>query len=86
MEMKPRDILDVYEQITKEIPEQHNELKLTLKTYIESLWNIAPEIRTSRNVYVPFATIMENYVFTLPTTNEEWVTTIQKIFRGDLAK
>lgn len=84
MEMEPRDIVDVYEQIAKEIPEEHNKLKLLLKNYIESLWNIAPEVRTSRDVYFPFAKIMENYVFSFPSIDEKWILSIQKIFRGDL--
>jgi hypothetical protein len=79
-----RDIIDVYKQIDAVIPDEHNELKLSLEKYIKSLWNKAPEFRKSAETYFYFAKILENYVSNHSNNNEEWTQTMKKIFRGDV--
>ena len=76
-----RDIIDVYKKINENIPNEYTELKEALREYIANLWNKAPEIRRSAEIYISFANILHLYI----TNNEEkWVDVIKDIFQGKI--
>ena len=82
---KPRDIIDVYAQIDAAIPDEYVELKRDLKTFIDSIWNLAPEVRRGPSVYLPFADIVVEHIPTiraLDKTEPVWKYNVRDIFAG----
>jgi hypothetical protein len=79
-----RDIWDVYEQINNEIPCDCIEFKQSLIYYIDnSTWNKAPDVRTSREVYLPFLSILLKYIPNLLELKENdalWKFRVRDIF------
>jgi hypothetical protein len=75
----PRDIIDVYEEIDKHIPNEYQELKKKLKDFIINLWNKAPEVRKCSYTYIEFAKILHLHI---SDYNEKWVIIVKNIFNG----
>jgi hypothetical protein len=75
----PRDIIDVYKEIDKYIPNEYEELKKDLKEFIMNLWNKAPEVRKCSYTYIEFAKILNSHI---SEYNQQWVTIIKDIFNG----
>ena len=81
----PRDIIDVYAQIDAAIPDEYVELKRDLKTFIDSIWNLAPEVRRGPSVYLPFADIVVEHIPTiraLDNAEPVWKYNVRDIFTG----
>lgn len=81
-----RDIVDVYNQIIKIIPNDEVELKSLLKEFIDSLWNKAPEVRRGPETFVPFGNILINNIPNiLELTHDEprWKFDVRDIFEGN---
>jgi len=79
----PRDILIVYEQIVTVIPETEYELINELENFVKSLCNIAPEIRYTREVYIPFCNILQKHIpmiVNLNNNDEKWKFEVRDIF------
>ena len=57
-----RDIEDVHKKIIVYIPDEKLELKNSLNEYIDSIWNLAPEIRSSAGTFVPYINILTQYL------------------------
>lgn len=74
-----RKIIDVHEQIIKEIPETEKDLLNDLNTFIDDQWNKAPEVLSGPEVYVPYRNILSHYVFDF---NSEWKIKVKDIFNG----
>jgi len=82
---EPRDIVDVYKKIILVIPEEHISLKTKLEIYYRrDLFYKAPECRKSGDLYIEFASILENYVLNYTNMEEPWIFEMQKIFKGEV--
>ena len=84
-EEEPRDIIDVYTQIDAAIPDEYVELKRDLKTFIDSIWNLAPEVRRGPSTYLPFADILLEHIPTiraLDNAEPVWKYNVRDIFAG----
>ena len=57
-----RNIVLVTQQIISEIPESEVRLKKKLIYYIQSLWNLAPEVLNSGSVWIPVQDILNSYI------------------------
>jgi hypothetical protein len=79
-----RDIWDVYDQINNEIPSDCIEFKQLLEYYIDnSTWNKDPEVRSSKEVYLPFLSILLKYIpnlFELKDNDDIWKFRVRNIF------
>lgn len=83
-----RDIVDVYKKINDEIPPDYIEFKQSLKNYIEnSTWNKAPEVRASKEMFLPFLSILLEFIPNLQelTENDEiWKFNVRNIFANNV--
>jgi hypothetical protein len=82
---EPRDINAVYAQIEAAIPDEYVELKRDLKTFIDSIWNLAPEVCRGPSVYLPFADILVEHIPTIRALDKAepvWKYNVRDIFAG----
>ena len=77
-----RNIVLVTQQIISEIPESEVRLKQKLIYYIQSLWNLAPEVLNSGSVWIPVQDILNSYI-KADKLNEPWVQKTIRIFNND---
>jgi hypothetical protein len=79
-----RQLKDVHDKIIKVIPENEIELIKELKKFIDSLWNLPPEITSSGNVYNPYFNILFRHIpdyFDLKDEDDEnWKVKCRNIF------
>jgi hypothetical protein len=82
-----KDIRDIVSTINDEIPPDYIEFKQSLKNYIEtSIWNKAPEVRVSKEMYLPFLSILLQYIPNLSelTDNDPvWMFSVRNIFANE---
>ena len=79
----PRDILDVHSKIYHIIPEENKNFKRELKDYIDSIWNISPEIRRSANVFILYSMILGKYIPNVNDNDISWKIKVRDIFNGN---
>ena len=82
-EIVARDIIDVYDRINSVIPDDQINIKLALKSYINSIWNLAPEVRRGPEAYIPFQNIlMINIpnIVNLTDDDPKWIIMVRDIF------
>ena len=77
-----RPIEQVYKLIIEQIPQDQIKLKLELEQFIESIWNKAPEVRSSGEVYLPFANILSKYIAPHEPNLSGWKKKVVDIFNG----
>ena len=78
-----RFIEDVHKKILEQIPTNQTEFREELQNYIDSLWNIAPEVRRSSHTYIPYFNIMSKYIpniTELKDSDPEWWFECRDIF------
>ncbi len=78
-----RFIEDVHKKILEQIPTNQTEFREELQNYIDSLWNIAPEVRRSSHTYIPYFNIMVKYIpniTELKDSDPEWWFECRDIF------
>ena len=78
-----RFIEDVHKKILEQIPSNQIEFREELQNYIDSLWNIAPEVRRSSHTYIPYFNIMSKYIpniTELKDSDPEWWFECRDIF------
>ena len=83
---KPRDIINVYNKIIYIIPNNYTEFKEELKNYIDSLWNKAPEVRSSSETYIPFRYILIKHISNITDLEDDepsWIFDVKNIFEGN---
>ena len=79
----PRDIKAVHILMIKKIPDSEKDFKLELNKYTNSLWNIAPELRTGSCVFISYFEIMLNYIpnyYNLTNDDPRWMFECRDIF------
>ncbi len=76
---KCRDVSIITQKIIDEIPDSQVILKTKLTYYINSLWNLAPEVLTSSHVWIPVQDILNSYI-KIDQLNEPWVKKTIRIF------
>lgn len=82
---KLRDIVDVYKKIDEIIPSDNIEFKQKLNDFIDSIFNLAPEVRRSKETYIPFLNILIKYIpnlFELAYDEPIWKFYVKNIFSG----
>lgn len=82
-EIVARDIKDVYDKIDSVIPDDQKQIKLALKSYIDSIWNLAPEQRRGPDTYIPFQNILITNIpniVNLTDDDPKWMITVRDIF------
>ena len=82
-EIVARDIIDVYDRINSVITDDQINIKLALKSYINSIWNLAPEVRKGPEAYIPFQNIlMINIpnIVNLTDDDPKWIIMVRDIF------
>jgi len=79
-----RLIEDVHDRIIKVIPETETDLLQDLDKFINSIWNKAPEVRCSSEVYVPYYNILWNHGFGELDRDQDpdWKFHVRDIFAG----
>ena len=81
----PRLINDVHKKMIIKIPDSEKEFKSELEEYIESIWNIAPEIKTGPHTYIPYFNIIIKYIpnyHNLTQDDPKWMFDCRDIFSG----
>ena len=82
-----RLIENVYYSMKKVIPLTEKEFHAELREYIQSLWNIAPEVRQSASVYIPYSAILLKYIPDIDNLTKEhpqWMLDCRDIFADKL--
>lgn len=74
-----RDIVNVHSQIYAIIPKENEEFREELEEFINSTWNLAPEVRSGPEVYIPYTNILYKYI---PNPNCDWQIKVRDIFNG----
>jgi len=79
-----RDIEDVHKKIIAIIPDENKELKDELNKFIESIWNLAPELRKSGYTFFPYQNILLKHLHDNDddNLNNVWKHQMQDIFNG----
>lgn len=77
--MSGRSVDTVMEQLLNIIPPSELELIHDIKTYKSGLWNIAPELLSSRDYWMPLQNIMNKHIVEI---DAEWKTNLVKIFNN----
>jgi hypothetical protein len=72
-----RDIIDVINRILEVIPTTETLLINELQEYRDSLWNKAPEIRTTRDGFLPVQKILSKHILLL---DNDWKLQVLHIF------
>jgi hypothetical protein len=78
--MPYRSVNTVVKQLLDIIPESESALIHAIKTYRDSLWNIAPELLSNREYWIPLQNIMNTHVGEIDT---EWKTQLVSAFNGN---
>jgi len=76
-----RSVEKVIKDLLTVIPEKEENLIIELKKYHDSLWNQAPELLTSSELWVPLGIILNNNIQNI---DEAWKVKLVKIFNGEL--
>lgn len=79
--IEERSIEKVIKELLTIIPEKEELLITELKNFNDSLWNKAPELLTSSQLWIPLENILNNNIQNI---DEEWKIKLVKIFNGDL--
>lgn len=74
-----RSIQVIIQQILMVIPETETALIGEIQKYRNSLWNQAPEMMGSAELWIPFQHILARNILTF---DEDWKILVQKIFVG----
>ncbi len=77
-----RLIEEVHQQIYRAIPFDQIQLRNELRTYVETLWNKAPEVRAGPEVYLPYASILAKWIDPHSENIKPWQKNIIDIFNG----
>ena len=78
-----RCIDDVHKRILEVIPHSETELIHALESYIQSIWNKAPEVRTTAEVFIPYYLLLLEYIPQLDMLGKdspEWCIKCRDIF------
>ena len=75
-----RSIQVIIKQLLVVIPEKENALITEIKEYRGSIWNQAPEMMDSAQLWIPVQHILARNILAF---DEEWKLKVQKIFVGD---
>ena len=75
----PRDVAVVCEQILKMVPISEIKLRNELQEFHDNLWNKAPEIRRSSELWKPFGNILS---LNIATIDEDWKQQILRLFNN----
>jgi len=78
-ENEPRSVIVVIKQMMEIIPENETALISDLETFMNGLWNKAPEILKTSCCWIPFTEIMEKNVTKI---DKLWKEEIVKIFNN----
>ena len=78
-ENEPRSVIVVIKQMMEIIPENETALISDLDTFMNGLWNKAPEILKTSCCWIPFTEIMEKNVTKI---DKLWKEEIVKIFNN----
>jgi hypothetical protein len=76
-----RDIEDVHKKIIAIIPDENKDLKNELNEFIDSIWNLAPELRKSGYTFLPYQNILLKHL-DHDNLNNVWKPQIKHIFNG----
>jgi len=77
MTPKPRDVVDVINQMLEVIPISQTLLINELQIYKESIWNKAPEVRKTRNCFLPVQNLLSRHILFI---DEDWKLEVLHIF------
>lgn len=75
-----RSIATVINQMLEVIPEGESALQADIVSYIESLWNIAPELLSNGEYFVGLQRVL---VLHIKKIDEPWKEKLQKIFNDE---
>lgn len=75
-----RSIQVIIQELLVVIPEKENTLITKIKEYRDSIWNQAPEMMGSAELWIPVQHILARNILAF---DEEWKVKVQKIFVGD---
>ena len=64
------------------IPHEEVELRTDIQTYIDSIWNLAPEVLCGSECFIRIQTILNNNIDT-DNYDADWVHTIAEIFNNN---
>ena len=78
--MSGRSVDTVMEQLLNIIPPSELDLIHAIKTYKSGLWNIAPELLSNRDYWMPLQNIMNKHIVEIDT---EWKTQLVSVFNGN---
>jgi hypothetical protein len=78
--MSGRSVVTVMQKLLDIIPASESELVNEIKTYKSGLWNIAPELLSSRDYWIPLENIMNKHILEI---DAEWKTMLVKIFNNE---
>lgn len=76
-----RSVKKVIKDLLTVIPEKEENLIIELKKYNDSLWNQAPELLTSSELWIPLGNILNNNIQNI---DDAWKVKLVKIFNGEL--
>jgi hypothetical protein len=74
-----RSVVDVISQLIPLIPTEEEALILELEKYSNTLWNIAPELLSTRAYWVPLSQILSTHILDIDV---EWKREVQVCFNG----
>jgi hypothetical protein len=80
MQSNKRNIIDVHNEIIKIIPDY--DFKIELQTYIDSLWNQAPECLIGGTPWILYANILVKYIPNFSEDEPEWKFKVRDIYNG----
>uniref|UniRef100_A0A6C0LDI3 Uncharacterized protein n=1 Tax=viral metagenome TaxID=1070528 RepID=A0A6C0LDI3_9ZZZZ len=75
-----RSIQVIIQELLVVIPEKENALITEIKEYRNSIWNQAPEMMGSAQLWIPVQHILARNILVF---DEEWKVKVQKIFVGE---
>ena len=77
--MSARDVTKVISELIKFIPAEETVLLHEIKTYKDSLWNQAPELKRSSHCWIPLQEILQRNIVDIDT---EWKKSLLEIFNN----
>jgi hypothetical protein len=75
-----RSVGVVIDQMLEVIPDEESALRADIVNYGQSLWNIAPEMLSKGEYYIPLQRILATSVGPI---DKPWKREIQKVFNGE---
>ena len=77
-----RSIITVSNQMLKVIPLEQVELRNDIQTYIDSIWNLAPEMLCDGPRFTTVQNILTRHIRNATQDSEEWILALIKIFNN----